>query len=307
MTYIPTITTARLSNDAVTSAKVLDSTLTNADIATAAAIAVTKLALGAADTVLQSDGVTNSFSTTTGANARVAVSKNSGATVGTRRRVNFVEGSGITLTIADDAGNEEVDVTIAASAGDGTLNGLSDVDTSGVVDGALLRYEATGTQWNDTASLLYSDAGQLQATTTGSAAGLLLGGDAQWYRSAADTMRTPDALVVDSTSTLSGKTTLGAAVNYKTDTKTANYTVNLSTDHTILVDSAGGAVTITLPASHSNGDEVIVKDSTGSADANNVTIDPADADTIDGQATYVISNEYEAVTLRSNGTNWFIV
>lgn len=50
-----------------------------------------------------------------GNNARVAVNKNSGATVGTRRRLNFIEGSGITLTIADDAGNEEVEVTIASS------------------------------------------------------------------------------------------------------------------------------------------------------------------------------------------------
>jgi hypothetical protein len=52
-----------------------------------------------------------------GNNARVAVSKNSGAVVGTRREINFIEGSGVTLTVADDAGNEEVDVTIAAAGG----------------------------------------------------------------------------------------------------------------------------------------------------------------------------------------------
>lgn len=50
-------------------------------------------------------------------NARVAVNKNSGATVGTRRRLNFIEGTGVTLTIADDSGNEEVDITIASSSG----------------------------------------------------------------------------------------------------------------------------------------------------------------------------------------------
>ena len=52
---------------------------------------------------------------TLGNNARVAVSKNSGATVGTRRRINFIEGTNISLTVSDDSGNEEVDVTIAAS------------------------------------------------------------------------------------------------------------------------------------------------------------------------------------------------
>ena len=41
--------------------------------------------------------------------------------------------------------------------------------------------------------------GQLQLATTGSAAGILLGGDAQWYRSAANVLRTPDSVVVDGT------------------------------------------------------------------------------------------------------------
>ena len=54
---------------------------------------------------------------TLGNNARVAVAKNSGATVGTRRKLNFIEGTNVTLTVADDPGNEEVDVTVAASGG----------------------------------------------------------------------------------------------------------------------------------------------------------------------------------------------
>jgi hypothetical protein len=62
-------------------------------------------------------------------NARVAVNKNSGAVVGTRRRLNFIEGTNVTLTIADDAGNEEVDVTIAAAGGGGS--GLSVVLITG--------------------------------------------------------------------------------------------------------------------------------------------------------------------------------
>jgi len=51
------------------------------------------------------------------ANARVAVRKNStGATIGTRRRINFIEGANTTITISDDGTDEEVDVTIATSA-----------------------------------------------------------------------------------------------------------------------------------------------------------------------------------------------
>lgn len=53
------------------------------------------------------------------ATARTTVRKNSGADIGSRRRLNFIEGSNITLTIADDSVNEEVDVTINASASGG--------------------------------------------------------------------------------------------------------------------------------------------------------------------------------------------
>jgi len=50
-----------------------------------------------------------------GNNARVTLRKNSGANVGTRRRVNLIEGANISLTLADDAGDEEVDVTVATT------------------------------------------------------------------------------------------------------------------------------------------------------------------------------------------------
>lgn len=49
---------------------------------------------------------------------QIAVRKgNSGSAIGTRQRLNFNEGSNVTLTIADDSANDEVDITIAASGG----------------------------------------------------------------------------------------------------------------------------------------------------------------------------------------------
>jgi hypothetical protein len=47
---------------------------------------------------------------------KVEVTKNSGAVVGTRKQLNFIEGSNITLTIADDAGNDQVDITITGAS-----------------------------------------------------------------------------------------------------------------------------------------------------------------------------------------------
>lgn len=45
----------------------------------------------------------------------VQVRKNSAGSTFTRRRVNLIEGTNVTLTVADDAGSDEVDVTITAS------------------------------------------------------------------------------------------------------------------------------------------------------------------------------------------------
>lgn len=68
--------------------------------------------------------------------ARVTVRKNTGgADVGSRRRLNLIEGANITLTVADDAGSEEVDVTIAAA---GASVAMSSVDIP-FTDGDTLR------------------------------------------------------------------------------------------------------------------------------------------------------------------------
>ena len=63
---------------------------------------------------------------TVDANARIVVEKN-GTAIGTRRSINFIEGSNVTLTVADDSSNEEVDVTInsTASGGGGVSLGLA--------------------------------------------------------------------------------------------------------------------------------------------------------------------------------------
>lgn len=64
-------------------------------------------------------------------NARVAVRKNTGAVVGTRRRLNFIEGTNVTMTIADDSTDEEVDITINASGGGGGSLTIQEDDVGG--------------------------------------------------------------------------------------------------------------------------------------------------------------------------------
>ncbi|MEM1940812.1 MAG: hypothetical protein QXO09_06225, partial [Candidatus Caldarchaeum sp.] len=49
----------------------------------------------------------------------ITVRKNSGTDIGTRPRLNFIEGNNITLTISDDSTDDEIDITIEATGGGG--------------------------------------------------------------------------------------------------------------------------------------------------------------------------------------------
>lgn len=67
-----------------------------------------------------------------------------GSAVGTRKAVNLIEGSNVTLTMADDAGNDRVNITIAA-AGSGGGSTLADGDYGDVTassSGAVITIDA---------------------------------------------------------------------------------------------------------------------------------------------------------------------
>lgn len=83
----------------------------------------------------------------------------------------------------------------------------------------------------------------------------------------------------------------------------ASYTV-LSTDQDVFVNRAG-AVALTLPASPATGQRHFVKDISGAAATNNVTVTPS-AGTVDGAASKVLSSNYEAMTFVYNGTEWSV-
>jgi hypothetical protein len=47
---------------------------------------------------------------------KVEIAKNSGAVVGTRKQLNFIEGTNVNLTVADDSINDQIDVTISVTS-----------------------------------------------------------------------------------------------------------------------------------------------------------------------------------------------
>lgn len=75
---------------------------------------------------------------------------------------------------------------------------------------------------------------------------------------------------------------------------------------TYLVDSSGGALTLTLPPSVSGG-YIVVKDAGNDALANPITILADGAETIDFASSYEISEDLVSVTFVGDGNNWFVI
>jgi len=87
-------------------------------------------------------------------------------------------------------------------------------------------------------------------------------------------------------------------------TKTANYTAT-SNDDVILCDATAGGFTITLPAcSGISGKRYIIKKIDSSS--NVVVVDGNASETIDGALTKNLQYQYKAITVYTDGSNWYI-
>lgn len=85
---------------------------------------------------------------------------------------------------------------------------------------------------------------------------------------------------------------------------TTTYPV-VAMDDFIVVTTLAAPFTITLPASPSLGDSYTVKDGTGNAGTNNLTVDGNGAN-IDGAATFLLSQPYAAATFTFTNGQWSV-
>ena len=87
-------------------------------------------------------------------------------------------------------------------------------------------------------------------------------------------------------------------------TKTAAYTAT-DADEVVLANAAGGAFSVGLPtAVGRRGWRFTVKRTSAS---NNVTVDPAGAETIDAAATKILGSQHAFITVISDGAGWQII
>ena len=83
------------------------------------------------------------------------------------------------------------------------------------------------------------------------------------------------------------------------------YTI-VENDGVVLCDAASGSFTVTLPpASGIDGKVYHIKKTDSSA--NVVTIDGDGSETIDGALTQVLASQYDALTITSDDTEWWII
>lgn len=183
-----------------------------------------------------------------------------------QKPLNFkINGQVITLP---GAGTGDVTGPTASTSGHVALFGSADgkqIDDGGQLGTAA--YAATGTA-NHTVA--YNDGGFTQSGTSNFTGPVEINGNVQNILAPP----TPESV------------SFGAAVNGAYD-----------------VDPSGAAVTATLPPDPVAGNLVLIRDATGAAVVNAITLDGNGAD-IEGAATDAITTPYGYEKLRFNGTQW---
>jgi len=102
-------------------------------------------------------------------------------------------------------------------------------------------------------------------------------------------------------STLDDSGSFGTSIRVITSSTTAT-----ATDYTILADATSGVVNITLPVASTVSRRIYEVKKIDSS-ANLVSLIASGVDTIDGMSSFSMSVQWQATTVQSNGTNWFVL
>jgi hypothetical protein len=110
--------------------------------------------------------------------------------------------------------------------------------------------------------------------------------DTNWYRLVAGVMKSDGAIAT------------------AIATKTTTYSITTG-DSIILADATTAAFTVTLPSATTRTGAYFTVKKTNS-NANAVTVATTSSQTIDGVTTFTLSNQYDTITVVSDGANWMI-
>jgi hypothetical protein len=244
-------------------------------------------------------------------------------------------GSGITLT--DTGANGTLTVASIAAAANGPSGSLQFTPGAGTFSGShSLRFEPTTKLLELTGAM--SLLGELTASTfrldarsgslagSGSYLGLDSNNNVVIARASATAGSTPGGpttsiqfnnaatltgsanLTYDgSTVMVKGASHLSGGLVHKRTSVSANYSIVL-TDYYLGVDTTASPVQLTIPAASTavEGQTFVIKDEGGAAASNAITVSRSAADTIDGLTSTTIVSPYGALSLYTDGANWYI-
>lgn len=195
------------------------------------------------------------------------------------------------------AGTTRINNTGDAFFDDTTVSTLTTAGltlTAGAVDGYHLVSDGAGVaSW--TANIPVSGIQEIDTSTDN--------GIARWDGTAGNTLQDSVVTITDA-----GRLQATTGVQVSFSGVAGNYSIE-ETDYIVAVDTSGGAYLMILPDSTSVGPGSIylVKDSSGDAGSNNITVSGLSAQTLDGSDADVISTNYGVGVYTSDGTNWLIV
>lgn len=93
---------------------------------------------------------------------------------------------------------------------------------------------------------------------------------------------------------------VGSGVSFNETTVTSNYVATSSDNYIYVNQSSGSGISVTLPASPSTNQFIVIKDVAGNASTKNITI----TGTVDGTTNSVIGANYGGAGLSWNGSSW---
>ncbi len=213
------------------------------------------------------------------------------ASTGSRVTKGWFTDLEVTNAIAGSiTGNAATVTTNANLTGDITSTGNATAIASGVI---------VNSDVNASAAIAVS---KLAATTASRA----LVSDASGFLTAATTTSTEIGYVNGVTSAIQTQLNTKDAIQKTIVSISSNVTLTANAIHLV---STAAARNVTLPSAPSTGTQLTIKDVTGSADVNNITIVRAASETIEGvAASYVMDMTYQSVTLISDASgNWWII
>lgn len=218
----------------------------------------------------------------------------------------------LTLTVT---GSTNITLPTSGTLGTGTIGG-----STGATNNAILIANGTGgsTLQASTATLASGVLNVADGASGGPSLSFLNDPDCGFYRSGTNTFRaqtngadimsfgTVSVSVLNRNFNTASATTNGLVGSLQhTRVATAVSYTTVTGDYIIGVTSTASARTITLLTPGSGTQVWIIKDESGAAATNNITIQGQSAKTIDGAASVAITTNYGVVRIYYDGTNYF--